>query len=113
MKGAVTQALITLRRVASSNESLQQRQCNTAIHPRSHSYRFNFWGAAHSAVLATHMPFRKVSEVIGLLLPTHISHMVIYNHFEKVAEVLDEQDRLRAKNLFEDGVIEHPGTKVS
>ena len=58
------------------------------------------------------MPFRKVSEVIGLLLPTHLSHMMIYNHFEKVAEALDEQDRLRAKNLFEDGVIEHPGTKV-
>ena len=69
--------------------------------------------AEASAVLATHMPFRKVSEVIGLLLPTHISHMVVYNHFEKVAEALDEQDRLRAKNLFEDGVIEHPGTKVS
>ena len=66
-----------------------------------------------AAVLATHMPFRKVSEVIGLLLPTHLSHMMIYNHFEKVAEVLDEQDQRRTKNLFEDGVIEHPGTKVS
>jgi len=38
--------------------------------------------------------------------------MMIYNHFEKVAEVLDEQDQRRTKNLFEDGVIEHPGTKV-
>lgn len=68
--------------------------------------------AEASAVLATHMPFRKVSEVIGLLLPAHLSHMMIYNHFEKVAEVLDEQDQRRTKNLFEDGVIEHPGTKV-
>ena len=59
------------------------------------------------------MPFRKVSEVIGLLLPTHLSHMMIYNHFKKVAEVLDEQDQRRTKNLFEDGVIEHPSTKVS
>ena len=56
--------------------------------------------------------FGRSLKVIGLLLPTHISHMVVYNHFEKVAEALDEQDRLRAKNLFEDGVVEHPGTKV-
>ncbi|MEW5706628.1 MAG: ISLre2 family transposase [Actinomycetota bacterium] len=69
--------------------------------------------AEAATVLVTHMPFRKVSEVIGLLLPTHLSHMMIYNHFEKVAEVLDEQDERRANNLFENGVIEHPGTKVS
>ena len=65
--------------------------------------------AEAATVLATHMPFRKVSEVIALLLPTRLSHMSIYSHFEKAAEILDEQDRLRAKNLFEDGVIEHPG----
>lgn len=68
--------------------------------------------AEAATVLATHMPFRKVSEVIALLLPTRLSHMSIYSHFEKAAEILDEQDRLRAKSLFEDGVIEHPGTKA-
>lgn len=67
--------------------------------------------AEAATVLATYMPFRRVTEVIEQLLPAHTSHMSIYHHFIKAADALDKEDEERARALFEDGVIEASDTK--
>jgi len=67
--------------------------------------------AEATTILATHMPFRRVAEVIGQLLPAAVSHMSIYNHFSRVADIFDQKDEARACALFEDGVIEAADTK--
>lgn len=67
--------------------------------------------AEATTTLATYMPFRRVAEVIGQLLPTSVSHMSIYNHFLKVADIQDLEDEARTRALFEDGVIETADAK--
>jgi len=83
--------------MTSSNESLQQRQCNTAIHPRSHSYRFNFWGAAQTNLLSLGY---NVSEIASVLC---ISPYTVRRHLSYIYEKLGIRSQIQLVVLYFNG----------